>query len=89
MAVCQQTGQRLADEIALPDDDAADLAFDGPCAFGEGLGSESLGGIERGWRFHAASGAASTGDALVGRIERAEVVAHVVLDRERHIAAVE
>ena len=41
VAVGEQAGQRLADELALADDDAADLALDGLGAFGEGLGREA------------------------------------------------
>ena len=40
VAVGEQAGQRLADELALADDDPADLALDGLRALGEGLGRE-------------------------------------------------
>ena len=41
VAVGQQAGQGLADEVALADDDPPDLALDGLGAFGECLGRES------------------------------------------------
>ena len=41
VAVGEEAGQRLADEVALADDDPADLALDGLGAFGECLGRET------------------------------------------------
>ena len=53
VAVREQPGERLAHELALADDDAADLAFDRLGALGEGLRREALGGgIEGGRRVH-------------------------------------
>ena len=48
VAVRQQAGQCLADEVALADDDPADLAFDRLGALGEGLGREARRGLGRG-----------------------------------------
>ena len=53
MAVREQPGERLAHELALTHDDAADLSFDRLGALGEGLRREALGGgIEGGRRVH-------------------------------------
>ena len=49
VAVGEQAGQRLADELALADDDPPDLALDGLRALGEGLGGQALRRIGRGW----------------------------------------
>ena len=58
MRVREQAGQRLADQLALADDDAADLALDGLSALGEGLRSKAGIGVGGG-RFHEASGGVS------------------------------
>ena len=44
VAVRQQAGQRLADKVALTDDDLADLALDRGRPLGEGVGGELPGG---------------------------------------------
>ena len=46
VAVGEQPGQGLADELALADDDPADLALDGLGALGEGLGRQARRGID-------------------------------------------
>ncbi len=71
MAVREQPGQGLPDEVALADDDPADLALDGLGAFRECLGGKPLGRIDGGWRFHEASeSAADAGSTTsVRRIE--------------------
>ena len=52
VAVGEEAGQRLADELALADDDAADLALDGLGALGERLGCEGRRGRGGGRSFH-------------------------------------
>ena len=55
MAVGEQAGQGLADEIALADDDPADLGFDRLRPLGEGFGGETLvgrGGVGGGLGVH-------------------------------------
>ncbi len=56
VAVGQESGQRLADEGRLADDDAPDFAFDGLGTFGECLGREAGSPFGRTGRGHAASG---------------------------------
>ena len=91
VAVGEQAGQRLSDELALADDHATDLALDRLRAFGERLGREAWRLVGRDGRFHMASGSGHRGRSMpsVRRVERAEVLADVVLDRERDIAAIE
>ena len=90
VAVGEQAGQRLADELALADDDPADLALDGLGALGERLRREArvVAVIGRVWMRSSGRRSARRRGHFDG-IERAEVVAHVVLDRERDVAAVE
>ena len=92
VAVGEQAGERLADEVALADDDPADLALDGlrrarrtPRGRGVAAGAAAVCVLHGGLR-SSASGRRRR--SSVG-IERAEVVADVVLDRERDVAAVE
>jgi hypothetical protein len=59
VAVREQSGQGLPDELALADDDLADFALDRLCSFGECLGREALAGVGGDGRFHGTSGSAS------------------------------
>ena len=52
VAVGEQAGQRLADEVALADDDPSDLALDGLGALGEGLRGEARGRVDGDGCFH-------------------------------------
>ena len=93
MAVREQAGQRLADEVALADDHPADFAFDRLGALGEGLrrdpadrgGVVGRRGVHRILRIDRGRGSAGS----VGRVERAEVVPDEVLHGQRDVVAVE
>ena len=93
MAVGEQPGQRLPDEVALADDDPADLALDRLGALGERLGARSWAARRRRSVVDAFIGSSGSVSAApvghVRRVQRAEVVADEVLDRQRHVVPVE